>query len=415
MTWVVNVYAQDRDAKPGLGNLKELEQEIELLKSPKGYLYAGLPKFKALFGRDSLITGWELMEWRGDFPNNAVRALSELQGRRTNLKTGERSGKIPHEHFDSYSEYIKRKREVKWIPKGPNYFSVDSTPLYVIVACLQLEHFPRSIKGEIQDSIVKALKFLVDNAGLTGFLTYEKNDSTLQSQSWRDGIGDILNRLKSPVATVGAQGYLFKALDSGLDLTKGDRRHQSELMMSMKQHISDLPDLLETRFWIDENSYYALATDGDGVAERAITSDPGHLLFSGVLSKRRERDVIDALFDSDMITDYGIRTLSTKDRRFDAKAYQRGSIWPQDNWIIAGGLKSRGYLNQYREIREKVLYAYERMGKMPEYFGVDRGGKLIPAREMRVVPCYPQSWSTGAIISFLIERESEVTAGLRER
>ena len=89
----------------------------------------------------------------------------------------------------------------------------------------------------------------------------------------------------------------------------------------------------------------SLATDGDGVLNRTVTSDPGHLLLSGVLNKKQQTDVVERLFEPDLMTDYGIRCLSLNDANFDSRAYQRGSIWPHDNWIIARGLRENGFKN----------------------------------------------------------------------
>lgn len=400
-------FSDNDNISRSIGNL---EFEVKLLESSGGYLYAGLPKFKALFGRDSLTTGWQLIDWRKEIAMSSVRALMRLQGEKFNPKIGEHPGKIPHEYFDSHSEYAERKMDIPWLPKGPNYFSVDSTPLFVIVTSMLMERFPKFATAEVRNSVIKSLMFLVGNIKKNDLLTYEKalGGMGIQSQSWRDGIGDILDRLKSPVATIGVQGYLFHALNLGLRLLAASGSENNDLKMQLRKHLSNLPATLDNYFWSEEDSYFFLAFDGDGVAEKAITSDPGHLIFSGILSKRREMDVIDILFDSDLLTDYGIRTLSKKDKRFDEKAYQRGSVWPQDNWIIAQGLKMRGYYNRYKEIREKLLFAYEEMGKMPEYFGVDNEGRLLPTEKMRIRPCYPQSWSTGAIISFLLDKMNEV-------
>jgi glycogen debranching enzyme len=406
---VKNWYGRVLESKSGDQSIRPLEKEIELLKSPKGYLYAGFPKFKALFGRDSMITGWELMEWDKGIAISAITALANLQGKRINLETGERPGKIPHEHFDSYLVYKRRKGDVPWLTKMTNYFSVDSTPLFIIVSCLLYDLYPKFISSKIRNAIINSLEFMEYETRSSGMLSYVKSEPGKgpQSQSWRDGIGDILDRLKSPITTVGAQGYLFDAVNRGIGFLKSPKVECGQLEGELKELASGLPERLENYFWDEDYSYYALAFDGDGVAERAITSDPGHLLFSGVLTRRREREVIDGLLDSDMLTDFGIRTLSSKDHRFDARAYQRGSIWPHDNWIIAIGLKKRGYVKQYEEIRDRLLNAYEEMGRMPEYFGVDREGKLLLTERMRIRPCYPQSWSTGAIISLMVEKDGK--------
>ncbi len=387
-------------------SLERLTEEINLLLSPKGYLYAGLPKFKALFGRDSLITGWELIDWKVDIALSSVHELAKLQGRTMDNSTGEYPGKIPHEYYESDSDYWTRRKEISWLPRGPNYFSVDSTPLFVILVSILNARVPGSLSDGIRRAAEKALEFIVQSSSSRKLLVYEKDDTAhgLRSQSWRDGIGDVLDALKYPVATVGAQGYLYASLLAGANLlSKGDD-DTGNLRNSIRELEKRIPQQLEINFWTEDEAFYALAVDGLGRPETAVTSDPGHLIFSGILSREREREVVDRLFESDMLTDYGIRTLSTHDKRFDPRAYQRGAIWPQDNWIIFYGLRMRGYGRESSEIRERLLEAYDKMGRMPEYFGVDKEGVLISENKMMISPCYPQAWSTGAIIDFLLDR-----------
>jgi glycogen debranching enzyme len=100
------------------------------------------------------------------------------------------------------------------------------------------------------------------------------------------------------------------------------------------------------------------------------------------------------------MTDYGIRCLSSEDRNFDPRAYQRGSVWPHDNWIIAIGLKECGYDREYEELRDKLIMASEILGGLPEYFGVAQDGQILPTSRMRIKPCFPQAWSTGALHYF---------------
>ncbi|MCL4479872.1 MAG: amylo-alpha-1,6-glucosidase, partial [Candidatus Thermoplasmatota archaeon] len=131
-----------------------------------------------------------------------------------------------------------------------------------------------------------------------------------------------------------------------------------------------------------------------------VTSEPGHLILSGILSRDKERIIIDRLFEDDMMTPYGIRTMSTGDPYFDSRAYQRGSIWPNDNWLIAWGLRRRGYLKEYNEIKNRMLECALKLNGLPEYVGVDISGSIIKPDKMRIKPCYPQAWSSGAEIYF---------------
>ena len=387
-----------------LEDSNKLKDEINELRSKKGYLYAGLPKFRALFGRDSVISAWQLLDYDPTIAFSTIQALSSLQGSRIERSTGEYPGKILHEFYDDEEAFLLRKQAIPWLTRGPSYFSVDSTPLFLILAEKILPIMPEPNLSKIYLSIINAIKFLLNNGIVNEFLGYEKTlvGAGIQSQSWRDGIGDMLEKLKSPVFTVGVQGYTYGALSGAIQIIKDfgpdtDR----DLIENIVESASRIKSRLTDNFWLDETSFFAIATDGDGVAEKAVTSDPGHLLFSGILSAKQEKDVVDRLFDNDMITDFGIRTLSTKERCFDEKAYQRGSVWPQDNWIIAMGLKERGYGNLYRDLRERIIDAYEKMGMMPEYYSVTKKGDLVDIDKLRIRPCFPQAWSAGAMVSFL--------------
>ena len=387
---------------------KKLGKEISLLRSKEGYLYAGFPKFRALFGRDSIISSWELLDYDPEIAIKTLNALASLQGKKVVAETGEYPGKILHEYYDDPAVYEARREAIPWLKRGPSFFSVDSTPLFIILFFELRQRKKKAFSKQLLTAVDNALAFLL-NYGFRGyFLGYEKAliGAGLQSQSWRDGIGDIMDRLKSPVYTVGVQGYAYYALVKMKEIMQGglykSSKNLAETLENTERHIRDLRENLDSYFWIDETSYYALAYDGDGVAETAVTSDPAHMLFSGILSRKREKEIIGGIFEDDMMTEFGLRSLSSRDPRFDAKAYQRGAIWPQDNWIIAMGLKRRGYLKEYREIRERIIAAYTKMGKMPEYFSVTQGGSLI-YDNLRIAPCYPQAWSTGAMMSFFLE------------
>ena len=382
----------------------KLKEEIDELRSKKGYLYAGLPKFKALFGRDSLISAWQLLDYDPTIAFSTIQALSSLQGSRIERSTGEYPGKVLHEFYDDEEAFLRRKQSIPWLTRGPSYFSVDSTPLFLILAEKLFPIMPESNIPKIYASVINAIKFLLDHGLVNEFLGYEKalTGTGIQSQSWRDGIGDMLEKLKSPVFTVGVQGYTYSALSRATQIIKDfgpdtDR----DLIENIVESASRIKNRLTDNFWLDETSFFAIATDGDGVAEKAVTSDPGHLLFSGILSAKQEKDVVDRLFENDMITDFGIRTLSIKEQCFDEKAYQRGSVWPQDNWIIAMGLKERGYGNLYNDLRGRIIEAYEKMGMMPEYYSVTKKGDLMDIDKLRIRPCFPQAWSAGAMVSFL--------------
>jgi glycogen debranching enzyme len=256
---------------------------------------------------------------------------------------------------------------------------------------------------EIGKSVADALSWIIRDGMNGSFLSYRKppQDSGLQSQSWRDGIGSMLEQMKSPVSVIGVQGYAYRALRKARELIPGEfPDNHSTLTEAVDDALNFLQENVYDYFSLYDENYLGLAIDGDGVLNQAITSDPGHLLFSGILTRSQQESIVGRLFEPDLMTDYGIRCLSSKDRNFDPRAYQRGSVWPHDNWIIAIGLKECGYSKEYAELRERMIRASEFIGGLPEYFGVSPDGHILPTSRVRIKPCFPQAWSTGALHYF---------------
>ena len=59
---------------------RKILAEIKLLKDRKGFLKAGLPGFNRLFGRDSLISAWQLLDYNPGICQATLEILSQYQG-----------------------------------------------------------------------------------------------------------------------------------------------------------------------------------------------------------------------------------------------------------------------------------------------------------------------------------------------
>lgn len=381
---------------------ERLKNELGALRSENGMLYAGIPVFKAFFGRDSLITAMELIDYDRYNAILTVNFLKNLQGQRDNPETMEEPGKIIHEMQIDKDLVSSRSGTVPWLQTGTNYFSIDSTPLFLLLGTLLYYRERQFLKGEgMKESFLLSAKWLMRQIRLKTYLSFNKPDSGkgLQTQSWRDGSGDFLDSMISPVSVIGVQGYAYSVLSQSQEFLRACGA-TDQLLENMSESAQKMKLSIFTDFKIPGSNYLALAMDGRGELNKSVTSDPGHLIFSGILEKDQEESVINHLMDSDLLTEYGIRTLSLKDPYFDARAYQRGSVWPHDNWIIAYGLRKRGYMSEYNEIKNRILAISDAIGGLPEYVGVDENGSLIIPERMKVKPCYPQSWSSGAEIFF---------------
>ncbi|WP_242046306.1 MULTISPECIES: amylo-alpha-1,6-glucosidase [Calothrix] len=178
---------------------------------------------------------------------------------------------------------------------------------------------------------------------------------------------------------------------------------EKEQGKKLRQKAHELYQRFNDRFWMEEEGFYCLGLDNHKQQIKSIASNPGHLLWSGIVPQERSQKVVERLFQPDMWCGWGVRTLSAKNQAYNPISYQRGSVWPHDNSIIVAGLKRYGYHTEANSIAEGIFAAasYFQAGRMPELFaGIERQDNNFP------VPYpdanIPQAWAAGSI--FLLIR-----------
>ncbi len=380
--------------------INELLSEIEKLKDKRGYIQAGIPRFKGLFGRDSLIVAWQLLNYDHSISEKTILMLSSLQGKNKNIRTGEELGKILHEYYPKNTPddwWKKHKADIKWLKRGkPVYMSIDSTPLFLIVTGLYLEKtknfaFAQKIKKNIKNAANWMIKHGDKNKNL--FIEYEKKSREgLFHQAWKDSDMKELN-IEPPVAIVEVQGYQYLALKYAAKIMR--KAGENDFSNKCSKRAAELKKEFNRVFWSKRNDYFILALGKEKIDKK--TSNPGHLLFTGIISKKRSKKVVKKLFEKDMLTPYGIRTYSSSEKEFNALSYHLGTVWPHDNWIIAQGLKKMGYNKEYEKIKKSLFMAYKKLGFLPELYGVSKEGKIIKYRDA----CRIQAWALGSLLNFL--------------
>ena len=385
---------------------KQLLGEIEGLKDKKGFIQAGAPRFLGLYGRDSLITAWQMLDFDPKIARNTLLILAKLQGKKINPKTGEKPGKILHEYYSKNITdgwWKKYKKYDPWLKRGePFYMSVDSTPLFLIVLAKYFQKTKdKKLILKLLPNAKKAIDWLINYGGLKdGFLRHSKRKTGkgLASQSWKDGAGNPMEKMDGPIAVAEVQGYAYLALKETANLAKilNEEKLAGELLERAKILKKDFNE----KFWMEDKQYFALALDKKNKQKKSITSNPGHLLFTGILDKKRTKIVTKRLFEKDMWTPFGVRTHSTIESDFNPLSYQNGAVWPHDNWIIAQGLKKLGYKKEYNKIKNALLRAHQEIGFIPEFYGVV-DNKIILKKMDRII-CHPQAWASAALLNFLL-------------
>jgi glycogen debranching enzyme len=170
---------------------------------------------------------------------------------------------------------------------------------------------------------------------------------------------------------------------------------------AMERQAVDLKRRFNRDFWIQDGGYYALALDPDGNQVDALTSNNGHLLWSGIVDASRAKQVAAHLMGPRLFSGWGVRTMAEGEGRYNPIGYHVGTVWPFDNSFIAWGLRRYGFKDEAAQIAAGILEAAELFnGRLPEAFGgYDRRLTRYPVQYPTA--CSPQAWSTGAPLLLL--------------
>jgi glycogen debranching enzyme len=374
--------------------------DLELLRSEldgHSYYAAGVPWFATLFGRDSLITSFQTLSFVRGIAEETLRLLAGRLGQEYNDERDEEPGKVLHELR------VGEPAALGETPFARYYGSVDATPLFL---CLlggyadwsgSLDLF-RELRGPAEAALEWIDRYGdLDGDGLVEY--QRRSPHGLVTQGWKDsadGIPDDYGEpLQSPVALVEVQGYVSRAkrLMARMFELDGEGARAERL----RDEASALEAQLE-RFWLPDQSCYAIALDGDKHPGSGLTSNQGHLLWSNSVSDERARAIRDVLMSKDMFTGWGVRTLAASHPAYNPVGYHTGSVWPHDSALIAFGLRRYGFDEDFTLIFEGLLEAASRFDdyRLPELFaGFAREEFEEPVPYP--VACQPQAWAAGSI------------------
>ena len=359
---------------------------------------AGLPWFMAIFGRDTLVTSYQSI-WVGpDLAKGALIALAALQGTEENDFKDEDPGKILHEIRFGELTALGLK------PHRPYYGSADATPLWLIL----LSEYWRFTGDDatchaLWPHAQRAIDW-IDRFGDRdgdGYVEYRtRSPQGLDNQGWKDswdGVRFSDGRLvQAPIATCEIQGYVY---DAKLRVAELAERVWDDPAMAgrLRTEAEELRRRFNEDFWIDaRGGYYAFGLDADKQRIDALTSNIGHLLWSGIVPPERAGAVRDRLLSDDLFSGWGVRTMSTEDAAFNPIGYHLGTVWPHDNSLIAAGLARAGFREEANRIAIAMFEAAAFTDyRLPEVFaGYPRADSRFPIRY--ATACSPQAWATGA-------------------
>lgn len=371
--------------------------------TPQGpYPYAGVPWFTTPFGRDGLITAFETLWFDPELARGVLRFLAANQATDHDPASDAEPGKILHELRRSE---MARTREV---PFRRYYGSVDSTPLFVMLAGAYLERTGDvETAREIWPNVQRAIRWMEEHGDRDrdGLLEYGRMTAEgLANQGWKDSGDSIFHAdgtfADAPIALAEVQGYAFGARCAAAVLARvlGDddeaRRNQAEAE-TLKSRFDDI-------YWNDGIETYAVALDGAKRPCLVRSSNAGHALWSGIAKPERAAALVRTLMSVESFSGWGVRTLNSKERRYNPMSYHNGSVWPHDNALIALGMARYGFKAEAARIFDALFHAsmYIDLRRLPELFcGFSRRRSQGPT--FYPVACVPQAWAAAAPIALI--------------
>jgi len=378
-------------------------RDLYMLRLPTAHgmaVAAGIPWYAVPFGRDQIITAWKMLPLMPEMARDVITLLAFHMGTTTDTSREEEPGRIMHE---LRAGEMARLREIPFVP----YFgTVDATPLFLILFsdyCKQQNDL--NFAKEHWDKVKRALSYL-DKESDQGkkYLVYGKvANAALSNQGWKDSGDSITNSDGSlgrpPIAVCEVQGYLYKAWLDIADLA--DSLEEKEEAARYRKQAILLKERFNRDFWDNELKMPAIALNGDGSRCSVVSSNAGHLLFTGILSPERNKIVSARLQEPDMFSGYGIRTLAMTAKAYNPMSYHNGTVWPHDNCMIARGLIRT---SEKTDVLDSLLAAAntQDQGRLPElYCGFSKEESKTPLRYP--VSCAPQAWAAATIPNLIFE------------
>lgn len=381
-----------------LADIASLRMRVSRLAEGQ-VLAAGMPWFMAVFGRDTIISSLQTLPLGTKLAADTLRALADMQATADDPERDAEPGKIIH-------ELRRGKTALRWTDRY--YGTADATPLFLILLS-ELWNWTgdSALPLELEGAARRALAWIDGPADLDGdgFAEYEcRSPNGLSNQAWKDSEDSMAfhdgTLAEAPIAPVEVQGYVHDAKSRIAEMAREVWQDEA-LALRLENEAVALRRRFDEAFWIEERGFYALGLDRDKCQIDSLTSNVGHLLWSGVVPAHRRESVADLLMGERLWSGWGVRTMASGEGAYNPLAYHNGAVWPHDNSLIAWGLARCGRRAHAARILRGMVEAAAHFGyRLPEVFaGFGRADTRFPV--VYPTASSPQAWAAATTVLLL--------------
>ena len=321
---------------------------------------AGLPWFMALFGRDSLITSYQAIPFVPELARTTLLALGAHQATEWDDFRDAEPGKILHELRHGELAHFGER------PHSPYFGSADATPLFLVV----LDEYERWT-GDAE-TVRAAGGRGPGGAGVDGALRRPRRrrlhrvpDPQPDDRAGQPVLEGLVELDRPPRRPAGHAARGPAARSRGTPTTRGCGRPgwparsgtTPALADRLERDAAALRAQFDRDFWLPDAGFYALALDGDKKPVPTLTSNIGHLLWSGIVADERVEAVVAHLTGEHMFSGWGVRTLADGQPVYNPIEYHNGTVWPHDTALIAAGLARYGRRQEANRLAVALLEA----------------------------------------------------------
>ncbi len=411
----------------GLDAINDLESDQGILASGREELYG------CIFGRDSLITSLKLLRVYKkskagellELVRKVLLNLVLLQGKQTNIESGEQPGKCIHEFRPTRHEHLTKREHKPWYVYEDqvmrNYDSIDATPLLLIAIYRYWQVTQDGMfLNQVMPGVEAALEWIEkygDSNG-DGFVDYElstaRTSGGLATQNWMDSEESVFHETGEkpvyPLAPVEVQAYVYLAYRLWAKYFIMTNPFRAARLVERANELKKRFNRVYPTQDPDWNKFLAFKLDGDGRILNSVRSNMGHVLWAS--TTKEDDGQVDCILEKDLVASVvkrllmpdmfdpsaGIRTLSAYSKRFDFNSYHNGSIWPHDNAMIAEGFQIHGFTKEAEMVYQAMLRAIGHFETPIELFVYEKGKYSDFLSDTGQRSCKVQAWSAAAIL-----------------